>query len=82
MVLRAFQWTPPYDWSRSGWFVVNGRKRGGVMGDLTADFEQVVNSMQDIRQETLNERTCAEQSARVESANRLTEVGGWRYFFL
>ncbi|EJD4419167.1 phage minor tail protein L [Shigella boydii] len=38
--------------------------------------------MQDIRQETLNECTCAEQSARVELWEiDLTEVGGERYFF-
>lgn len=38
--------------------------------------------MQDIRQETLNECTRAEQSARVELWEiDLTEVGGERYFF-
>lgn len=37
--------------------------------------------MQDIRQETLNECTRAEQSARVELWEiDLTEVGGERYF--
>lgn len=30
--VRAFQWTPPYDWKPIRWFVVNGRQAWGRCG--------------------------------------------------